>query len=783
MGAGTALETRGIVAPLRTALASMRKARGSVGGKLMLVVLLATGSALLVAGVALLLSDLHENRAALAADLLTEARILELSTAPALAFDDRGTAQRNLAALQARGSLRVAALYGPDGRLYASYVRSGREAPPPVARFAEGSEIGGDRIEVWHAVARGGELLGTIYLRADYDWTARARAYLGILVVVLCASLGVAFVLSGWLRRVLTGPLESITRVAQAVVARRDYSLRARRTSDDEIGVVVDAFNDMLVEVQSRTRALEEANHALHEQIEVRRATERALRESERLYRAIGESIDYGVFVCDAAGRCIYASESLLRLTGRTQRQISEFGWLDSLHPDEADATLAAWQDCVARGGDWYREQRFRGSDGQWHSLLTRGVPIRDEHGAISGWAGINLDIRLLKLTEEALREADRRKDEFLATLAHELRNPLAPIRHAVRLLDAPGADESQRRWGREVIGRQVAQMALLLDDLLDVSRITRGKLELRRQRASLRQIVDVALETARPLVEAKRHRLEVSLPPDDGQVDVDPLRISQVIGNLLTNAAKYTDPGGNLRLAATTRDRDLRVSVGDDGIGLAPQAIPQLFAMFSQLDAARDRAEGGLGIGLSLVRGLVALHGGHVAAHSAGLGLGSEFVVELPGVVIATQGAAPVAATPAQPAAPCRAATASRRTVLVADDNRDAASALAMILELGGHRVLKAFSGREALELAARERPQAIMLDIGMPGLTGYEAARRIRQEPWGRGIVLVAVTGWGQEHDKRLAAEAGFDVHLTKPVDPAQIEQVLADAGVARD
>jgi PAS domain S-box-containing protein len=762
-------------------LAALRHARHSVSGKLMAVVLLTTAISLSVAGIALLLSDLRENRLALAADLDTEARILELSTAPALAFDDRATARRNLAALQARNSLRVAALYSPDGSLYASYARPGVARGPPLRQpsFPGASRIDGERVELLRTVMQGREVLGTLYLRAEYDRTARVRAYVGILAVVLLASLGIALLLSIWLQRLITAPLDSMAGVARQVVERRDYASRAERTSADEIGIVVDAFNDMLDEVQERTRALEEANEALREQIAVREATEQALRDSERLYRAIGESIDYGVWVCDAAGRNVYASDSFLRLAGITQEQCSDFRWAAALHPDDVAATIAAWKACVVAGQPWYREHRIRGADGHYHPVLAQGVPIHDEQGRLTGWAGINLDIERLKQTEQALREADRRKDEFLATLAHELRNPLAPIRHAVRVLDSSGADEPQRRWGREVISRQVRQMALLLDDLLDVSRITRGQLELRRDYVDLASIVEVARETARPLVEAKRHVLELELPSLPVRLDADPLRLSQVIGNLLTNAAKYTDAGGRITLRATVSGRDLVVTVRDTGIGLSAEVIPRLFTMFSQVNSAIDRAEGGLGIGLALVKGLVALHGGHVAARSEGPGRGSEFVIDLPDVVLEARPGVPGGEPAAVDAGPRAVGGEGARTsVLVADDNRDAATALAMMLELSGYRVCTAFSGSDALAIGAREQPQAVLLDIGMPGLSGYETARRVRQQGWGRRAVLVAITGWGQEEDKRRAAAAGFDLHLTKPVDPAHLEAALAAA-----
>ena len=260
--------------------------------------------------------------------------------------------------------------------------------------------------------------------------------------------------------------------------------------------------------------------------------------------------------------------------------------------------------------------------------MLSKGVPVFDDHGGLTGWAGLNIDIRTLKLSEQALREADRRKDEFLATLAHGLRNPLAPIRHAVRLLESSATGERQREWARAVIARQSKHMALLLDDLLDVSRITRGQLELRPEWVTLTSIVEAAVEVARPQVEAKQHTLSVTMPPSAVELLADRLRVSQVISNLLTNAAKYTDRGGCLEVAVAAPADEITISVRDNGIGLAPEVIPGLFAMFSQVASAIDRAEGGLGIGLALVKGFVDLHGGRVEARSEGLGRGSEFRV-----------------------------------------------------------------------------------------------------------------------------------------------------------
>jgi PAS domain S-box-containing protein len=735
------------------ALLSMRDARRSLSGKVMVLVLITTMVALGTAGAALLVTDLRDSRAALADDVLTEGGIVGFAVQPALSFDDRDRATRNLLALQERAAISAAALYTAEGELFAQFVRAGHPPPPPrqpAHLTLNESHIEGERVLLLRSITQAGERLGTIYLRAEHDPGKRVRDYLHVLGAVMIIGLAAALFVSSWLQRVVSRPMESMANVARQIVEKRDYSFRAEKMTDDEMGVVIDAFNKMLDEVQSHARALE---------------------TSEKLYRAIGESMNYGVWVTDAQGRNIYASDSLLKLVGLTQEEVADDGWRRVLHPDDAEETMAAWKECARTGNMWYREHRMLGVDGKYHAILAQGMPIRDEHGIIQRWAGINLDISRLKNTERALIEADRRKDEFLATLAHELRNPLAPIRNAVRILDSDAADERQRKWGREVIARQVQRMSLLLDDLLDVARITRGQLELKRDYVDLKSVVNVAVETARPLLDAKQHHLSIDLPAANVRLEADPLRLSQVLGNLLTNAAKYTDPGGRIAVSARIENAELIIAIRDSGIGLTAESIPALFNMFSQVNSAIDRAEGGLGIGLALVKGLVALHGGRVEVRSEGLGRGSEFIVHLPQKILA-----PAAGSAPQPGTEAANASVVRRSrVLVADDNRDAAESLAMVLRFAGYEASIAFNGADALRIAERERPAAAIVDIGMPGMSGHEVARRMRLEAWGKHAVLVALTGWGQAQDKQAARAAGFDEHLTKPVDPDAVARVL--------
>jgi len=370
----------------------------------------------------------------------------------------------------------------------------------------------------------------------------------------------------------------------------------------------------------------------------------------------------------------------------------------------------------------------------------------------------------------QALKDADRRKDEFLAVLAHELRNPLAPVRNAIEILRATPAPTPQLQWTQDVIDRQVRQLSRLVDDLLDVSRITSGKIELRKERVELGDAVRIALESSRPLIERGGHELSVQLPSEPIRLEADLARLAQVLSNLLNNAAKYTRPGGHIWVSAERLGSSAAIRVRDNGIGITPTMLTRIFEMFTQLPGSGVHSQGGLGIGLTLVRRLVELHGGSVEARSEGIGKGSEFVVTLPLAGVES-------ANDVQPATPGAERDARPRRILVVDDNRDAADSLCMLLKSRGHQIRVAYDGLEAVGAAVAFRPDVVLLDIGLPKLSGYEAARRIR-EAGGADALLVAVTGWGQDEDRRRAREAGFDHHLTKPVDPVAISRLIDGA-----
>ncbi|MBI5069523.1 MAG: PAS domain-containing protein [Deltaproteobacteria bacterium] len=515
-----------------------------------------------------------------------------------------------------------------------------------------------------------------------------------------------------------------------------------------------------------------EGVHVTFRDVTARKEAEKALRDSERIYRAIGESIDFGVWVCAPDGRNTYASESFLRLVGLTQQQCSDFGWGEVLHPDDAERTIAAWRECVRTGGTWDIEHRFRGVDGRWHPVLARGVAVRDDDGGILCWAGINLDIGRLKGAEEALRQADRHKDEFLAILSHELRNPLAAMHSAQDLLALaePGSAQAARASG--VLERQLQHLNRLVDDLLDVSRISSGKLRLLVAPADLGAIARRAVEDLRPLFHRLGLSLELREPGPGCTVEGDAVRLGQVFGNLLFNASKFTDPGGHVLVSVEREGDQVCGRVRDDGAGIAPEMLGRLFRPFAQAERTLERSSGGLGLGLALVKGIVELHGGTAEARSAGPGAGAEFLFRLP--------ASPERSAAAP--APGSQGRGSRRRVLLIEDNEDAGETLRELLELQGHEVHLERHGRAGLEAARRLRPDVVVCDLGLPGIDGYEVARRLRADAALPRVTLVALTGYASHGDVAEARAAGFDHHLAKPPELAALERLLAASPVAR-
>jgi PAS domain S-box-containing protein len=504
-----------------------------------------------------------------------------------------------------------------------------------------------------------------------------------------------------------------------------------------------------------------------------RREAEAAVRESEDRFRNLADNIAQFAWMADQSGWLFWYNQRWFDYTGTTLEEMQGWGWQKVHHPDYVDAVTENFRRHVEQGITWEDTFPLRGRDGTYRWFLSRAVPIRDEQGRVFRWFGTNTDITAQREAEAALRIADRRKDEFLATLAHELRNPLAPIRTSLEIMKRANVDASAVEQSRLTMDRQLSHLQRLVDDLLDISRITRDRLELRKERVELASVIHQAVETSRPLAEEAQHELTVDLPSEPIYLDADPVRLAQVFSNLLNNACKYTERGGKIRLKVERDGDRVAVSVADNGIGIPPAMLPQVFEMFTQVQYDSERAQGGLGIGLTLVRRLAEMHGGRIEARSDGPGQGSEFVVELP--ILQTRTVAVPSVT-----APVRVEERlPGRRILVVDDNQDAAKMLAMLLNLGGHTTQLAHDGLAAVSAAETFRPDLVLLDLGLPKLSGLDAARQIRQQPWGQSMHLVALTGWGQEEDRRKSSEAGFNHHLVKPVNHAELNELIAGLG----
>jgi PAS domain S-box-containing protein len=447
-------------------------------------------------------------------------------------------------------------------------------------------------------------------------------------------------------------------------------------------------------------------------------------------------------------------------------------------HADDVPTLETAFHRAM-KTGEFDAEYRAVRPDGAVVWIADRGRVMKDSNNQPARILGISVDLTRRKALEEALLESDRRKDEFLATLAHELRNPLAPIRYAVKVVEMKGPETPELRWAIEVIERQTQHMARLVDDLLDVNRITRNKLELRKEKVELASIITAAVEASQPMIEDNRQKLTVNVPSEPIMLDADTVRLSQVFSNVLNNASKYSkvpEGGGTISLTAERRDASAVVTIRDSGIGIAPSMLPQIFDMFTQASRSVGKSEGGLGIGLALAKRLVEMHGGSIQARSEGLGKGSEFTVRLP-LPETVDEQVKTRSTPAS-----SPEEGPKRRILIADDNPDVVESFEVMLHMFGHEVKTAFDGLEALERAEQFLPEVIVLDIGMPNLDGLETARRLRQQPWARHVVLIAITGWGDEETKRKSAEAGFDIHLVKPVDPMSLVNLLDNLNTSK-
>ncbi|WP_090370934.1 PAS domain S-box protein [Nitrosospira sp. Nl5] len=498
-----------------------------------------------------------------------------------------------------------------------------------------------------------------------------------------------------------------------------------------------------------------------------RKRAEQSLRESEARFRAVAEASPALIWQVDARGNPVYVNPRFVEMMGVTAEKLMRVGWRSIIHPDDATGYLAAFEQVLRDRSRFQQRVRAKTSKGEWRWFESYALPWFTAADEYAGHAGLSIDVTDAVSAETALKETDRRKDEFLATLAHELRNPLAPISNALALIARPDGAAAIPRL-LPVINRQVNYMVRLVDDLLEISRITSGKIELRQAPTELAGVLRNAVEASMSLINEKGHTLSVFIPEGPLIVHADAVRLEQIFTNLLNNAARYTRNGGQIWLTARQEGDNAVVSVRDNGIGILPDMLPRLFDMFAQERRNGVGAHEGLGIGLNLVSRLLQMHGGTVEATSEGKDRGSEFVVRLPlsEVSARAKSAGPEKAVPAPPGL----------RVLVVDDNHDAAEILGMLLASIGINVQVANSGPAALAAIPDYQPNVILMDIGMPGMDGYEVARRIREQPQFKDIKLVALTGWGQEEDRRLSRASGFDHHLTKPVDFKVLEDLIA-------
>jgi PAS domain S-box-containing protein len=556
----------------------------------------------------------------------------------------------------------------------------------------------------------------------------------------------------------------------------------------------IEAANRALVEEITERRRVQQELLLLNDDLE-RRVEERAadllqanlaLSNSEERLRLAQTAGGVGVWDWQSSTGGIWWSDSMWTIYGAhpvSPNEVEDL-WRSTLHPEDRPRVEEEFAALLADGDKTSLRDEFRitwpSGEVRWVEFIARLE--RDGAGHPLRMLGVNADITERKRLEENLRqvaeelsESDRRKDQFLAMLAHELRNPLAPIRNAVEILRLMPDHVEAVQSATTLMDRQIAQMVRLVDDLLDVSRISRGKIELRMSQLELVSAISEVVESVRPMACAMKHALTASLPSEPITLTADPTRLAQLVGNLLHNACKFTPPGGQISVRVERDDRHASICVTDSGVGIAPEQLSRIFEMFVQGDTSLERAQSGLGIGLTLVKQLAEMHGGTVDGRSAGQGLGSEFTVRLPLHIH-------------QPAKAVRSPVAGGQPfkvfgrILVVDDNRDSAESLALLLKSHGNTIATAYDGLHALEVGAAFHPDVVLLDIGLPKLNGYDTARRIREEKWGRDVVLVALTGWGKDEDRRRSSEAGFNSHLVKPVEFERLVGLLADLQSAR-
>jgi PAS domain S-box-containing protein len=662
-----------------------------------------------------------------------------------------------------------------DGTLWSQFGRPVASSPePPVF---EGVTVY-DRAGVGRVLSVSGPMEGTpwafVFEFPEAAVQAPAQIFLRTIawIAPVCILLGM-FV--AWrISRRLTEPLHELTKAADAIAAG-NVSYRAPVTCSDELGRLITSFNSMAAEVEESRTRLESLVNEL----------ELVMSRTPLLLIRCSRDLRY-VFVNHAAAEFL----------GRTVEEIISRP-ISEIMGQTALVTVMPHIERVLRGEIVEFEAEVPYKHPGRRFIRATYTPDRDATGDVIGWVATIIDmterkqleaerderaaelavalgkrteeVRRAEKAEQLLREADRRKDEFLATLAHELRGPLAPLRNMLEVLKRADGDGYQRQQARDTMERQLGQFARLIDDLIDISRITRGKIELRKSHVELASVIQQSVEISRPIAECAKHQMTLTLPKEPIYLDADPMRLVQIFSNILNNACKYTEPGGRIWLNAERQGSDVVVKIKDNGMGIPADKLGSVFEMFMQIDQSLERSQGGLGIGLTLVKRLVELHEGSVEAFSGGVGKGSEFVVRLPILVGKPE------IEKAKPAA--ELVEIIGRRVLVVDDNVDAAVSLARLLNMAGNETATAHDGLQAVEAFEKFCPDVILLDIGLPKLNGYDACRRIRETERGASTVIIALTGWGQDDDRAKSKEAGFDAHLVKPVDYGELMKLLRE------
>jgi PAS domain S-box-containing protein len=734
--------------------------------KLVVSALLITAVALAVALIGLSAFDVWRHRAGAADDATALAQVLAENTAAAVMFKEEQAARDLLQSVRVRDVVTRACIFLPDGSLFVGFAARGLSCPAVLNPTAGWSGMVGSA-----SITRNGRHQGSVYVERDLS-DLRGRLLLtalaGLLMFAVAAS--AAYILAQRVNTGISHPISALAKFARTFGESSDATPPAVRTSPDEIGELVAAFGDMVRRVRSANDELRRSNDALLREKNQREAATARQQESELRFQMLADGSPVLLWVNGPAG-CEFVNRAYLDFVGlASDVEVRGYDWSAYVHPDDRDPYVQAYLAAFEARATFRAEFRFRRHDGEWRWMRSEATP-RIQDGTFVGYVGASVDITERRRAEDALLDADRRKDTFLAILAHELRNPLAPIRTGLELLRVAGDKPGAIGRIHPVLERQVGHMVRLIDDLLDVSRITSGKILLQRQPSALKDLVQNAVDASRAGIDAAGLHLSVEIPETPVILDVDPTRFVQVLANLLHNATKFTERGGSIGVHAVVDDGAvpplLTLTVTDSGVGIPSAMLSRVFELFTQVEGS-GRAKSGLGIGLALARQLVEMHGGTIEARSEGLNRGSAFSIRMP--------ALSWGALEEQP----RQSEVQRCTgvrVLVIDDNVDAADMLASLVGSLGGDARTAYDGPSGLRAAAEFRPDVILLDIGMPEMDGYETCRRLRAEHAGQACI-VAVTGWGQPQDRERALSEGFDAHMTKPADPRRLERLLVDA-----